>query len=164
MPADDEEIEVYQERFEAWWERCHDDKRFLWLETEFGRLLGILIRPGASTVIRQAWDSVTLETRTKRGTLQAANPHVSIIAHITAEELRRAGQLEHVAELGDVCLQRIDVRDEEEKHQHTESDQRHEEYAPEPGHITVDLVVGIPMRCHGIWQTVPQRDADNGHH
>jgi hypothetical protein len=31
---------------------------------------------------------VTLESRTKRGTLQASNPHVSIIAHITAEELR----------------------------------------------------------------------------
>ena len=89
LPGDEEEIEDYRERFQAWWDRCHDDKRFLWLETEFGRLLGILIRPGASTVIRQAWDSVTLESRTKRGTLQAANPHVSIIAHITAEELRR---------------------------------------------------------------------------
>ena len=89
LPGDDEEIEDYQERLEAWWDRCHDDKRFLWLETEFGRLLGILIRPGASSVIRQAWDSVTLEARTKRGALQAANPHVSIIAHITADELRR---------------------------------------------------------------------------
>ena len=67
LPGDDEEIEDYQERLEAWWDRCHDDKRFLWLETEFGRLLGILIRPGASSVIRQAWDSVTLESRTKRG-------------------------------------------------------------------------------------------------
>ena len=89
LPGDEEEIEDYRERFQAWWDHCHDDKRFLWLETEFGRLLGILIRPGTSTVIRQAWDSVTLESHTKRGTLQAANPHVSIVAHITTEELRR---------------------------------------------------------------------------
>ena len=42
-----------------------------------------------SPVIRQAWDGQDLRTLTKNNTARATGPHVSIIGHITADELRR---------------------------------------------------------------------------
>src|SRR5262249_422670 len=39
--------------------------------------------------IRQAWDNGTLATLTKNSPLQASGAHISIVAHITEEEVRR---------------------------------------------------------------------------
>jgi hypothetical protein len=47
-------------------------------------------RPGnnLSPVIRNAWDGLTLSNLTKNSPLKATGPHVSIVGHITTEELR----------------------------------------------------------------------------
>ena len=43
-----------------------------------------------SPVIRDAWDGLsTLATLTKNSPLRATNAHISIIGHITEDELRR---------------------------------------------------------------------------
>ena len=70
------------------------DKRLCVLETEFARGLAKTGQEGnvLSAVLRQAWDHGTLETlvsgRTK-SPVNATHAHVSVIAHITVEELRR---------------------------------------------------------------------------
>ena len=60
-------------------------------ESEFARLLAIFYRQGntASAVIRDSWDSGRLQVQTRRDPLIANNAHVSIIAHITADEIRK---------------------------------------------------------------------------
>jgi hypothetical protein len=65
-----------------------DDKRLLILETEFGNVLRVLEREGnnLSAMLRQAWDHGTLATLT-RSPLRATGAHISIIGHITADEL-----------------------------------------------------------------------------
>jgi hypothetical protein len=65
-----------------------EDKRLLVLETEFGGALRALEREGnkLSALIRQGWDHGNLATLTK-SPFQATNAHISIIGHITAEEL-----------------------------------------------------------------------------
>jgi hypothetical protein len=64
------------------------DKRLLILETEFGGVLRVLEREGnkLSALIRQGWDHGNLATLTKPP-FKATDAHVSIIGHITAEEL-----------------------------------------------------------------------------
>ncbi len=42
-----------------------------------------------SAIIRQAFDRQTLRTLTRNSPISATEPHVSIIGHITADELRR---------------------------------------------------------------------------
>jgi hypothetical protein len=42
-----------------------------------------------SPVLRTAWDGDTLSTLTKHSRERATEPHVSMIGHITREELRR---------------------------------------------------------------------------
>jgi len=42
-----------------------------------------------SPVVRQAWDTGTLRTMTRNDPLSAKGAHISIVGHITAEELRR---------------------------------------------------------------------------
>jgi hypothetical protein len=67
------------------------DKRLLCVESEFGSMLRILARQGNSLsgIVRQAWDSdPMLRTMTKTSPSRASNPHVSLIGHITAPELR----------------------------------------------------------------------------
>jgi hypothetical protein len=59
------------------------------MEPEMARLLGALGRPGFSSVVRQAWDSAALESLTKKGVIRVVDPHVSMIGHVTADELRR---------------------------------------------------------------------------
>jgi hypothetical protein len=68
-----------------------DDKRVLIVESEFGNALRVLSREGntLSGVLRMAWDSDTLRTLTKNSPLRATAPHVSLVGHITAEELAR---------------------------------------------------------------------------
>ena len=67
------------------------DKRLLIVEPEFGRVLQVCERQAntLSAVIRQAWDGDTLSTLTKKQAAKASEPHVSVIGHITADELRR---------------------------------------------------------------------------
>lgn len=66
------------------------DKRLLVVEDEFGAVLRVLRREGntLSTIIRSAWDGRTLATMTRRSPLKATGAHVSVIAHVTAPELR----------------------------------------------------------------------------
>ena len=66
-----------------------EDKRVLVIESEFGNLLRVLARDGntRSSVLRLAWDSDDLRTMTKNNPARATNPHVSLIGHITQQEL-----------------------------------------------------------------------------
>jgi len=66
------------------------DKRLMISEPEFGNALAVMERPGntLSAVIRKAWDGGTLSTLTKHSPMRATNPHISIVGHITIDELR----------------------------------------------------------------------------
>lgn len=66
-----------------------EDKRLLVVESEFGGTLQTKGREGntLSALIRQAWDSGTLRTLTRNDPQQATGAHVSIVGHITREEL-----------------------------------------------------------------------------
>jgi hypothetical protein len=68
-----------------------DDKRLLIVETEFCGALKVMNREGntLSPVLRAAWDGDDLGTLTKHSRERATDPHVSLIGHITREELRR---------------------------------------------------------------------------
>ncbi len=66
-----------------------DDKRLLVVEPEFAGVLRIAKRDGntLSPVIRQAWESGTLRTLTKLSPIHATGAHISMVGHITKEEL-----------------------------------------------------------------------------
>lgn len=66
------------------------DKRLLVIETEFGSILISMKREGnkLSTTLRDAYDSKNLSTLSKNNPVKSTNPHISIIAHITIEELK----------------------------------------------------------------------------
>jgi hypothetical protein len=66
------------------------DKRLLVAEPEFANALAVMERPGntLSPVIRNAWDGLPLSTLTKNSPLKATGAHISIIGHVTTEELR----------------------------------------------------------------------------
>jgi hypothetical protein len=68
-----------------------EDKRLQVSEHEFARVLRVMSREGntLSEVLRCAWDHRNLETMTKNSPARATNPHISIIGHITREELKR---------------------------------------------------------------------------
>lgn len=68
-----------------------EDKRLIVYEPEFASVLRVLEREGntLSSQIRQAWESGTLRTLTKNSPAQATNAHISILGHITRDELRR---------------------------------------------------------------------------
>src|SRR5262249_55631690 len=68
-----------------------DDKRLLIVEPEFASVLQVCEREAntLSAVIRQAWDRGDLRTLTKRNVAKATGAHISIVGHITREELRR---------------------------------------------------------------------------
>jgi hypothetical protein len=67
------------------------DKRLLCMESELAQALQSAAREGStlSAVIRQAWDGVTLRALTKSARASCAEPHISIIGHITSEELQK---------------------------------------------------------------------------
>jgi hypothetical protein len=67
------------------------DKRLLVVEPELASTLKVMSRDGStlSPVVRQAWDGHDLRTLTKTSTAKATAPHISIIGHITKDELRR---------------------------------------------------------------------------
>jgi hypothetical protein len=68
-----------------------EDKRLLVIEEEFARVLKATQRESniLSTVIRSAWDSGDLRTLTKGSPDKATGAHISVIGHITEEELHR---------------------------------------------------------------------------
>jgi hypothetical protein len=66
-----------------------DDKRLLVVATEFATVLAKMRGSTLSTTLRQAWDGTTLTTPTKRQAATATNPHISVIGHITVDELQR---------------------------------------------------------------------------
>jgi hypothetical protein len=66
------------------------DKRLMVVEPEFAGALSAAERHGntLSPQIRRAWDGDKLATLTRNASLTATGAHISIIAHITQEELR----------------------------------------------------------------------------
>jgi hypothetical protein len=67
------------------------DKRLLVVETEFASTLRVLGRDGntLSQLLRHAWDDGLLRSMTKNSPVVATDAHVSIIGHITRDELDR---------------------------------------------------------------------------
>jgi hypothetical protein len=66
------------------------DKRLLITEAEFAGTLAVMERAGntLSPVIRNAWDGLRLQTLTRSSPLKATGAHISIVAHITKDEVR----------------------------------------------------------------------------
>ena len=67
------------------------DKRLLVIEPEFSSVLRRMNGKtnSLSAVIRDAWDSGDLRTLTKNEPMRATGAHISILGHVTREELRR---------------------------------------------------------------------------
>jgi hypothetical protein len=67
------------------------DKRMLVMEPEFANVLKVADRQGntISAVLRNPWDGRDLRTMTKNSPARATGAHVSIIGHITSQELQR---------------------------------------------------------------------------
>jgi hypothetical protein len=67
------------------------DKRLLVIESEFASVLNKMQKEGntLSTMIRQAWDGYKLENSSISNPYKATKPHISIIGHITIEELKK---------------------------------------------------------------------------
>jgi len=74
-------------------DRGVSDKRLLVVETEFAQPLTTMERPAntLSSTLRQAWDGgdEPLGTLIKNSSETATHAHISVIGHITAEELQR---------------------------------------------------------------------------
>ena len=66
------------------------DKRLMIVEPEFAGAVSVADRHGntLSPLIRQAWDGNKLATLTRNSPLTATGAHISIIGHITIDELR----------------------------------------------------------------------------
>ena len=67
------------------------DKRLFVCEEEFASVLKVMAREGntLSTVLRSAWHSGKLSTMVKNNPARATGAHISVIGHITRQELRR---------------------------------------------------------------------------
>jgi hypothetical protein len=68
-----------------------EDKRLLIQEPEFANVLKQTERQGntLSALLRQAWDGGNLRSMTKNSPARSTGAHISLIGHITADELRR---------------------------------------------------------------------------
>jgi hypothetical protein len=68
------------------------DKRLLVRESEFATVLKVTRREGntLSPLIREAWDTGDLNSLTKNSQARAKGAHISIVGHITKEELKRS--------------------------------------------------------------------------
>ena len=66
------------------------DKRLMVIEEEFANLLAVMKREGntVSPVVRQAWDHGNLAPMTKNVRISATGAHISIVGHVTRDELR----------------------------------------------------------------------------
>jgi hypothetical protein len=70
-----------------------EDKRLMLDEREYQQALTVMTRPGntVSRIIRDAWDArERIESLTKNSPARVTNPMVSIVSHITIEELRES--------------------------------------------------------------------------
>jgi hypothetical protein len=67
------------------------DRRLLIVQSEFASVLKIMAREGntLSAILRDAWDEGNLRTLVKREPLKATGAHISVIGHITRQELMR---------------------------------------------------------------------------
>jgi len=67
------------------------DKRLMVHESEFASVLKAASREGntLSATLRQAWDGSPLATLTKNSPARAIGAHVSVVGHITRQELKR---------------------------------------------------------------------------
>lgn len=67
-----------------------EEKRLMIVEPEFARALIVINRDGntLSAIIRSAWESGSLRTLTKMP-VEATDAHISIVGHITLDELKR---------------------------------------------------------------------------
>jgi hypothetical protein len=67
------------------------DKRLLVLEPEYASVLKQTERQGntLSPILRHAWDGLDLRTLTKNSPARATGAHISLIGHITTDEVRR---------------------------------------------------------------------------
>ena len=67
------------------------DKRLTVLESEFARTLRVMSRESntLSAIIRQAWDTGDLRAMAKNSPARATGGHISIVGHVTKEELTR---------------------------------------------------------------------------
>jgi hypothetical protein len=73
------------------------DKRLVVIESEFASTLRVMQRDGSilSAVVRQAWDSGDLRVITKNTPARATGAHITIIGHVTQDEvLRELGRAE----------------------------------------------------------------------
>ena len=68
-----------------------DDKRLLVFEPEFASVLKVMVREGStlSPLVRQAWDTGNLRTMVKNSPAVATDAHISILGHVTKDELLR---------------------------------------------------------------------------
>ncbi len=68
-----------------------DDKRLMVVESEFASVLSVSGRDGStlSEVLRNAWDSGDIQTLTKNNPIRTTGAHISIIGHITENELNK---------------------------------------------------------------------------
>lgn len=66
-----------------------DDKRLMVIEPEFASTLTVMDREGntLSPVMRQAWDDGNLSPLTRNNPIKSRGAHISIIGHITQQEL-----------------------------------------------------------------------------
>jgi Protein of unknown function (DUF3987) len=66
------------------------DKRLMLVTEEFAGALRVMERAGntLSPVLRDAWGTSRLQTLTKNSPLKATDSHISIIGHVTDDELR----------------------------------------------------------------------------
>ena len=71
-----------------------DDKRLFVAESEFAQALKVMSRPAniLSAVLRYAWDTGNLRTLIKNNPARATDAHITIVGHITEEELKRGTQ------------------------------------------------------------------------
>src|SRR5262249_6825586 len=68
-----------------------NDKRLLCTESEMAQALTVMQRPGntLSRTVRDLWDRGNVGTMTKNSPARTTGAHVSIVGHITPDELRR---------------------------------------------------------------------------
>lgn len=68
-----------------------EDKRLLVVEPEFANVLKQTERQGntLSAILRQGWETGNLRSLTKNSPAKASGAHITIVGHITDEELRR---------------------------------------------------------------------------
>jgi hypothetical protein len=66
------------------------DRRLMVIEPELGKVLAVMARKEntLSAVIREAWDSGNLRVMTKNNAVSATGAHISIVGHVTEDELR----------------------------------------------------------------------------